>query len=72
MTRAGPAPGRAEEMASVLTLADVEQNNSVVVLVRSGFLCREIAPVIDRVEAMVREFAGLIQPMNTEPIRCVA
>lgn len=60
MTGSREETGRAEEMAALVTLADVERNDTVPVLVRGGFLCREIAPVIDLVEEMVRETAALI------------
>jgi hypothetical protein len=44
-------------MAALVTLADVERNNTVLVLCRHGWLCREIAPAIDEVEAIVRNRA---------------
>lgn len=48
---------RADAMAALLSVEDVEANNTVLVLSRHGWLCREIAPVIDQVEAMVRRQA---------------
>lgn len=51
---------RAGAMAALLTVEDVEANNTVLVLSRHGWLCREIAPVIDQVEAEVRSRAAVI------------
>lgn len=42
-------------MVAALTLADVERNDTVIVLMRQGWRSREIAPVIEEVERRVRE-----------------
>lgn len=42
-------------MVAALTLADVERNDTVIVLMRQGWRSREIAPVIEEVERLVRE-----------------
>ena len=42
-------------MVAALTLADVERNDTVNVLMRQGWRSREIAAVIDEVERRVRE-----------------
>jgi hypothetical protein len=42
-------------MVAALTLADVERNDTVIVLMRQGWRSREIAAVIDEVERRVRE-----------------
>lgn len=44
----------AQAMAAVVTLRDVERHDTVLVLSRHGWLCREMCPVIDEVEALVR------------------
>lgn len=49
------AEATAATMAAALTLSDIERHNTVPVLVGLGWLCRDIAPVIDRVEQIVRE-----------------
>ena len=43
------------EMVAALTLADVERNDTVIMLMRQGWRAREIAPVIEEVERLVRE-----------------
>jgi hypothetical protein len=49
-------------MVAALTLADVERNDTVNVLMRQGWRAREIAPVVDEVERRVRENATRSKP----------
>jgi hypothetical protein len=49
-------------MVAALTLADVERNDTVNVLMRQGWRSREIAAVIDEVERRVREIRKTMEP----------
>ena len=51
--------GRVAAMADLVTPAEVEANNTILVLIRHGLRAAEIMPLLDRIETLVRLRAAL-------------